>query len=530
MVLLGNLDPDRGGEIVDQGHLVSAKLSSWIVRAGLIMVLLVAFGARLVYALNISPFSDEYITMMASRAVTQIGAPILPSGLFYDHGISFVYLDALFLGLMGFTMEIARMASVFVGMLAIALTYVVGRRWFAARAGFIAALLLTLDSVTIIWHSRARMYSVLQLGLLAAVFLFYEGFVRQDSRLYRCVGMIALGAAGLAHLLAIPYAATTIAALVIVRWWVRKRGGAFPLCVWRLWPELLLGLIGWGMVLFARLLGGPWGAGGRIVTDTALLLDVGYLVTHGLAWMKHFLTWPNLVWAALILAGMLLLLMRKADRRDDPPWCYLMIIWLGSVVGLGVFSRWYGSNYIVGLTPFFYLLSARELDGLCSAIERASSLSNARRMVWVCSVAVIILALFLAWPGVLETVTHDPVQLDQALHYVHQRLQNGDVVATYAPPVSLVALGRVDFYALEYGNECIETEAGRVDIWTGSPVLDSVERLGDVLNSNERVWLIVDRESWDWQRHYSDAYRTLAETRMVRVFDGTGTMVYLSEP
>jgi len=61
------------------------------VRVALAAVLLVAFGLRLVYAFDISPFSDEYITMLAAREVLQTGAPILPSGGFYDHGILFVY-------------------------------------------------------------------------------------------------------------------------------------------------------------------------------------------------------------------------------------------------------------------------------------------------------------------------------------------------------------------------------------------------------------------------------------------------------
>jgi hypothetical protein len=134
----------------------------------------------------------------------------------------------------------------------------------------------------------------------------------------------------------------------------------------------------------------------------------------------------------------------------------------------------------------------------------------------------------LAWPGVLETITYDSLQLDQALQYVRRYYQNGDTVAAFAPHASLVALGHVDFYAQERGYPYIETQAGRADIWTGTPVLDSVEKLGNVLDTHRRVWLIVHRENW--QRHYSDAYRELVDRRMTRVFDGTGTLVYLSKP
>ena len=67
-----------------------------------------------------------------------------------------------------------------------------------------------------------------------------------------------------------------------------------------------------------------------------------------------------------------------------------------------------------------------------------------------------------------------------------------------------------------------------MDIWTGTPVMDSMEKLKNVLDVHERVWLILHRENW--QRHYSDAYREIVNERMTRVFDGTGTLVYLSEP
>jgi len=59
-------------------------------------------------------------------------------------------VDALFLGLMGFTEGIARTASVFVGVLAVALLYTIGRRWFTARTGFVAALSLALASEAIV--------------------------------------------------------------------------------------------------------------------------------------------------------------------------------------------------------------------------------------------------------------------------------------------------------------------------------------------------------------------------------------------
>jgi 4-amino-4-deoxy-L-arabinose transferase-like glycosyltransferase len=517
-----------GGRLLAGGYRTVA--SSWTMRAGLVVVLLAAFGLRLKYAFDISPFSDEYITMVAARAVMRSGIPVLPSGLFYDHGILYVYVDALFLGLIGFTVEVARMASVFIGVLTIALDYAVARRWFASRAGVVAALILALVPQAIVWHGRARMYSLLQMCFLASVFLLYEGFVRQDSRPYRCLGVTALGCAALSHLLAIPYAATMFVALGAVRWRLRRQGGGFPLRMWRLWPEMLLGLIGAGLVGATRWYGGPWGAGGRVVTDISVLADPVYLASHTLAWLQMFVAWPSSIWTMLIFVGAftrLLRLMRGTSQPDDVSWGYLFITWLGSVIGLGVFSTWYADNYIIGMLPVFCLLGARELDGLWSDVERAVRKERSRRWVaGVTTASLLTLVTVLAWPSVSETVTTDSLDLAQALRYVEQHYRDGDTVATFAPPASLVTLGRVDFYAQERGYPFIETELGRVDIWTGTPVLGSIEKLEAVLDTPGRVWLIVHRDNW--QRHYSDGYRELVEARMTRVFDGADALVYLA--
>ncbi len=514
-------------------------MAGMIVMIVMILVIIVAFALRVVYAIHISPFSDEYITMLAARSVLETGWPVLPSGLFYDHGILYVYLSALFLGCVGFTVDVARLTSAFVGVATVALTYTVGRRWFSRRTGVLAAWLLTWGSADIVWHGRARMYVLVQFAFLMGVFLLYEGLVRKDSRSYRCWGVVSLAAAMLAHILAIPYGMTMGCALALVRGWVRRRGRSFRLPVRRLWPELSLAAVGVGLVAAARSVGGPWGAGGRVVTDWRVLLNVGYVVGHVLAWMRLFLTGPALVWMVFVVVGLLTRLLtwwrglRHPDlsrgQMGDLPWMYLLLIWLGSLVGLGVFSVWYADNYVIGLTPLFYLLAARELNRMAGIVEEAvGRMGSRRRAQWEGTVVLIVVVALLAAPTAVRTVREDPLQLDQALDFVRRHWQAGDVVATFAPHASLLTVGEADFYAQESGYPFLETPTGRVDIWTGTPVLDSVEGLDDLLGEGRRVWLIVHRENW--QRHYSEAYRAFVERRMDVVFDGTGTRVYLFSP
>jgi uncharacterized membrane protein YvlD (DUF360 family) len=56
---------------------------------GLLLLTVAAFVLRLAYLLNSHPFIDEFTTALAARAILQRGLPVLPSGLFYEHGLFF---------------------------------------------------------------------------------------------------------------------------------------------------------------------------------------------------------------------------------------------------------------------------------------------------------------------------------------------------------------------------------------------------------------------------------------------------------
>ncbi|MCQ3979715.1 MAG: hypothetical protein DPW09_40370, partial [Anaerolineae bacterium] len=71
-------------------------------------LLLLGFWLRLSYLLGSVYFYDEFISMLAAVMTAQKGIPILPSGLFYDHGLLFSYLSGGLVALLGFKEEIAR--------------------------------------------------------------------------------------------------------------------------------------------------------------------------------------------------------------------------------------------------------------------------------------------------------------------------------------------------------------------------------------------------------------------------------------
>src|SRR5687767_15180592 len=103
------------------------------------------------------------------------GVPLMPSGLFYEHGLLFSYLGYV-ATLFGSPRLAVRVASLVCGSLTILLTFWLGRRWFSPTVGLIAVAGLAIAPSAIHWSGRARMYALLQLLVLLTLWLAYEGF------------------------------------------------------------------------------------------------------------------------------------------------------------------------------------------------------------------------------------------------------------------------------------------------------------------------------------------------------------------
>jgi hypothetical protein len=146
-------------------------------RTAVLLLTAVAFALRLAYLLHSHPFIDEFTTVLASRAILLRGLPVLPSGLFYEHGLLFSYLDVPFVAMAGegVLFDVARLPSLLVGTATVPLLYWVGRRWVSPRAGLIAAALLAFSPEGMVWGGRARMYALAQFLALLLALLVYEG-------------------------------------------------------------------------------------------------------------------------------------------------------------------------------------------------------------------------------------------------------------------------------------------------------------------------------------------------------------------
>ncbi len=48
---------------------------------------------QFIHTVNLYP--DEFVTLLAVKMINQSGWPVMPSGLFYEHGLLFSYLGSL---------------------------------------------------------------------------------------------------------------------------------------------------------------------------------------------------------------------------------------------------------------------------------------------------------------------------------------------------------------------------------------------------------------------------------------------------
>lgn len=127
-----------------------------------VTLLLIAFWLRWRYVQEISLYVDEFTTLWAARRVQEVGAPLMPSGVLYTRGLLASYLEAAFLTLFGFSYTVGRLPSVLFSLASIGVTFLIGKRLWNWRVGWLAAVGLTLLPEAIIWGGRARFYAQLQ--------------------------------------------------------------------------------------------------------------------------------------------------------------------------------------------------------------------------------------------------------------------------------------------------------------------------------------------------------------------------------
>ena len=509
------------------------------------MVAVVGLAAwwRWRYLVHVQPYPDEFVTLLAVRAILERGLPILPSGLFYEHGLLFSYLGAVASALAGFSRESVRAASVLASLASILLVWYWGWRRLGVATGLIAAAMLAFAPDAILWGGRARMYSLLLVWVLLASDAALSGAVR-DSRRWRLLTTAALLAAALTHFVALALVVPLVTGIGLLLWQQARRRG---LCAFL--PELPV----WaGVVLVAMLvkrLGQPNSIAPLEGTASSIVGGVAQVLTIYAAWPEDaaagwpaaaaFFGAPENVWLSILAVVSVVVALRNQLHRaiSERESAVLFLAWLIGVsvleMGLLVAPQRRDDRYYFILLPLLALLAADGLVHLASALagvlKRATPLQGTGMPAALAACAVIAAGY---WPADAALVARRGNDYDAAFAYVRANWQADDVILTGTPAAAAFYLGRNDYYAMQgagYAYRLMDREGEIVDRWVGSPWLGTDEQLHAVLGGPRRVWLVLER--WGLTLEYFTPLtmqRLLAMTDFVR--EENGIIILRSRP
>ncbi len=517
------------------------------------MIIYLAFAALLVlgawlrwrFIHTVQLYPDEFATLLAVRMIGEKGTPVMPSGLFYDHGLLFSYAGSLAAWL-GWARWAVRYASLLFGLLTIGLTFWVGRRWFSPAVGLIAAAGLSLAPTAIEWSSRARMYALLQLLVLVTLWLAYEGIVQNRPR-WRWTALLSYLGATLTHFLAVTLTPPLVLAGV-TGWWRQTRAGEresrgaeekSPLLPcppaplrwakkWKFGLELVTLLLILIIAFLVKRIGQPKGIE-PVDTATALpglaqvlAIYADFSFNPADAWhafAPFYLTLPALIFTPFALLTMVLslttLFTQSPSRRltISLPSLFLSIILLTTTLEMIFFVSpdRRDDKYLFMLLPVLLLLGAqgmaivgkRIVNCQLSMVNCQWSISNLQSLILPLFVSGLILTF--SQPGVRTLLANTGDDYDAAFAYVQAHWQPGDTIFTGTPAAAAFYLGHNDFYGVQrpggYDYRLLSVNGRAVDRWLASPAIRTEAELHQTL-ANHNVWLVLER--WGLQREYYD--------------------------
>jgi 4-amino-4-deoxy-L-arabinose transferase-like glycosyltransferase len=482
------------------------------------LLLVIGFAVRTGFWLGNLYHIDEFITMLAAVMVAQKGAPILPSGLFYDHGLLFSFVSGLFVALVGFSETLARWPSVLVGTLTIPLYYASARRLFNSNlAGLMAAGLITFDGLAIAWSGRARMYALAHFFVLLSLLFLLQYALHRPSPKGRYLFLLFLAAALLSHtvtFLIVPPLLLTLLFFTAVynrTWFLYKY----------IWLEV---------VAAALILGGViWMVAQGQISSTVSYQDVSPVTPapFGLEFLRGFLDPglstsrfddlldyfedPDYFWVlpfiVLAVGVALLRVVRRQTQFADIAVLFLVMFVALVITEQAVLFRgvWQKSRYLfMTVVPAFLLVggagAACFLSGLGSFASKIIRSPNGRAWVKTAVPLLAALVLMLWWASDEwgKATVEGTGNYNSAFEYVRQNLQAGDKIMTIHPAAAYLFAGRSDYYANQVSAKVLsegggdEAEDAVVDRYVGGDFVGTVEQFNQTLAQNAPIWFVID--------------------------------------
>jgi uncharacterized membrane protein len=307
----------------------------------LILILIGGLLIRLV-SLNQSLWLDEGTTALVSRmSLEDIFTKFLPG----DFHPPLYYLLLKCWTLVFGSSEISlRIPSIIFGLATVYVTYLIAKKIFDKKVGYIAALLLATSGLSIYYSQEARMYSMTSFLVALSVYLFLEN---KFLLLSICLALIGM--------------TDYVSLLVLPVFWIfgfRKKNFVFAHI------PLILTFVVWSSIFIRQLLGGLaiksesfgwWKILGTVTYKNIVLIPVKFIIGR-ISFDDKFIYGAVLLIIFLIFGYVLL----KSLKYSKFVWSWLIIpIVLGIFVGFKIPTLSY-FRFLFCL-PALYILLARGL-------------------------------------------------------------------------------------------------------------------------------------------------------------------------
>ncbi|MCL7413256.1 MAG: glycosyltransferase family 39 protein [ANME-2 cluster archaeon] len=457
---------------------------------------------------------DEAISSIAAVALMQNGLPVLPSGIVYSRAILNTFLIAASFNLFGINEFAARLPSVLFGTLTIFLVYIMGLKWGNRRIAIIATVLVTFSVWEIAWSRQARMYQQLQFFYLLSLFTFYEFTYNKSIKWLTLLAFSVIGAV-LSHVFGYILLIVFLVYLVTLTLKEHKRMNIDKIGI----NHIALALVFMALLVLSFYRG---------VIQSVLETDIDYYDTYIYLLKKDlgiflFLAVPggtvlvNKDWkkGLILIAALVLplyfiffhvLLIGTRYLYFVIPILFILIgYFLDFVIEyLGITFARTGNSVHKKRYPVH-----NNLETLRSSIPLLNTIQSIpEKTVFNIIVAfLLILAMYFS-PAFTFTpkeyyglgVNAPQSDFKNAYMYVKDNMKPEDVIVSAWTPPAQFYLGKNDYWlafnVVGTGSKPFLMENSTRDIYTNATAIFDVATLEEVVEQNERGWLVVDRVGW----------------------------------
>jgi len=171
-------------------RLVIDKLDASI----MFVLFIIAFAVR-VYNLSQTYINPDEIIYTRRAAITMGSDWNWRYEFMWDQPPMFIYILAVLMNLTDGSLSTLRLFSVLSGAVSVPLLYVVGKSMFTRRTASIAAFLLAIDGMHVLYSRLTYIEAIDILLLLLSVFFYWEYIVKRQSTKHSVIGGVVLGLA-----------------------------------------------------------------------------------------------------------------------------------------------------------------------------------------------------------------------------------------------------------------------------------------------------------------------------------------------